>query len=523
MPRSNLRILFLVLLLCAFCSGRASYRDWTLIDSARKIRNEALVGPSEAALFEAAMDGMTRRLREDDDRWSQYIAPRDVKEFNEMLFNRIEGIGVLFQPGLEKGEYTIFYPIHGSPAYQAGIRAGDRILAVDGTSTENLEFDEVRSRIRGEPNSSVTLTVRSVGEEKSRDVVVRREQVVSPSVLGETLNEDGSLRLTLADEPRIAYVNLTSGFTDTTADEMGKALRALPPEVEALILDLRNNPGGFIDTCVQVADMFVKPTGGYEDIVQVKRRNGKIKSRYKATEHTLYDKPVYVLVDRGSASASEILAACLQDFHRAKVFGTRSYGKGTVQETHDLPMQFGILKLTNAGYWRPSGKNIHRFKDAPETAEWGVSPDPLCEFPVERIDAAFAAQVRSYRSHVPGADKDLARVVEELIRRFRDFDPELLQDEEASGEDETETVEEPKTPEETESDGKTPENETPAEPVKPFSPQGEAPYYDPLLSEAIKHLKAELDGQSIEKQVENQNEDLSNDSNEKKQETPERK
>ncbi|HBT78401.1 MAG TPA: hypothetical protein DEB39_16080 [Planctomycetaceae bacterium] len=508
MPLSNLRILFVALLLCAFCSSRATYRDWALIDSMHRIREKSLVSPSESMLFESAMYGMTSGLEERGDYWSQFIPPQEIREIENEINNRIEGIGILFQYGKDNREYTVLYPIFDSPARRAGIRAGDAILAVDGVPIAGLPFQDVSGMIRGAPGSSVRLEVRHAGDEKTETLSVERDRVVPRSVLGDTLDSEGKPRFTLATHPEIAYLNMNAGFTDTTAEEVREALTHLPAEVEGLILDLRRNPGGYVDVCVEIADMFVKPTGKYKHIVLTRERNGRIRGRHTATTNTLFDKPIVVLIDGGSASASEILAACLQDFQRAKIVGTRSYGKGTVQETFDLPMRFGMLKLTDASYWRPSGRNINRSAGAPPTEEWGVGPDPGGDVSVSRIQAYASSRIRSFRANVP--DADVEKLAAATVAHIRHHGKEILEEEdEILGDTSVETDDKTGVESgiETTSVGSGEEETTANRPLpdthetnatngntvssvpEPFTLKGSAPYYDLQLLKAIELLQ----------------------------------
>jgi len=204
------------------------------------------------------------------------------------------------------------------------------------------------------------------------------------TVLGDTRNADGSWNFFLEGHTGVAYVRINS-FGEQTGNELRRVLDRLAQKgMKGLVLDLRNDPGGLLGAAIDVCDLFVD--SGV--IVTTRRRDGSIRQTFTASGGAKpYAKlPIAVLINHQSASASEIVAACLQDHGVAVVVGERSYGKGTVQELIDLEPGEGILKLTTASYWRPSGQNIHRTKDAKEEDPWGVSPNPGYEVKVEGKD-----------------------------------------------------------------------------------------------------------------------------------------
>jgi carboxyl-terminal processing protease len=209
-------------------------------------------------------------------------------------------------------------------------------------------------------------------DQELHELGVQRGRIEIESVIGDHRDDENRWVYRLRDDPSIAYVRLT-GFGDKTVDELGAVLTELDNDFSAMVLDLRGNGGGLLHAAVDVSDMFLN-TGR---IVSTRTRGGKIEDRFSAEAGTLVDpkKPIAVLVNGNSASASEIVAACLQDHGRAAIVGTRSYGKGTVQNI--LPLQYGrsALRLTVARYYRPNGENIHRASGATEEDEWGVSPD----------------------------------------------------------------------------------------------------------------------------------------------------
>jgi carboxyl-terminal processing protease len=225
--------------------------------------------------------------------------------------------------------------------------------------------------LKGDAGVDVTIGVKHVGSEEVEHITLTRAIIQLDTVLGDTRNVDGTWNFMLDDEKKIGYIRLTH-FTRRSPEEMRKALQSLKDQgMQALILDLRYNPGGLLTAAVEISDMFI------EDgvIVSTDGRNSRERSWYAKKFGTYSGFPMAVLVNRLSASASEILSACLQDHDRAVVVGERSWGKGSVQNVIELEGGESALKLTTASYHRPSGKNIHRFPGATEADEWGVSPN----------------------------------------------------------------------------------------------------------------------------------------------------
>jgi carboxyl-terminal processing protease len=220
-----------------------------------------------------------------------------------------------------------------------------------------------------------------------------REVITVDSILGDRRGARGEWEFRLEADPRIAQVRVTT-FGNKTADELDRVLTRLTGEgVEAVVLDLRDDGGGSLDAAVAICDTFL-PAG--KKIVEIRGRDDVLEDRYSSSGSGKFTKlPLAVLVNGGSASASEIVAACLQDNHRAAVFGERSYGKGTVQKLIPIESGRALLKLTSAKYLRPNGKNIHRMRDATDEDDWGVTPDPGREVP--QSDAEFRVYER-YRS-----------------------------------------------------------------------------------------------------------------------------
>jgi carboxyl-terminal processing protease len=285
------------------------------------------------------------------------------------------GIGIQVGMDPEAKRLKVIAPVVGSPAYQAGVLAGDLIMEIDGKSTEGLIPDKAVEVLQGRPGTSVSLKVLHAEQEKAETLTITRAIIDLPSVLGDARKADDSWDFLIDHDKKIGYIRVTS-FIQNTTEEIKKALAELKKQgMRALILDLRDNPGGLLSSAVEVSDLFVSEG----KIVSTKGRNTREKIFEAEKEGTYEGFPMAVLVNGHSASAAEIVSACLQDHDRAVVVGERSYGKGSVQNI--LPLEDGdsVLKLTVATYWRPSGKNIHKFTGATDKDEWGVSPSPGLE------------------------------------------------------------------------------------------------------------------------------------------------
>jgi carboxyl-terminal processing protease len=387
MPRRNLHILLVLAVLCLICAVKVSRHGRVLVYAMDQINSRYLEKVDEEVLFEGAMEGMLSRL----DEYSEYIPPAALTEFQETLDNQFGGIGIEILLDPDTKQLTVASPLVGSPAYEAGIQAGDKILRIDGRSTQGFSLADAAERLRGEPGEPVVLTILHPDQTEPVDVEIFRDIVHVDTVVGDTRNADGSWNFFLEGHDEIGYVRLNS-FSEKTETELEQALNGLiERKMKGLILDLRNNPGGLLSSAVNICDMFI--TSGV--IVTTRDRNGEIETAYEASgtgKHT--DFPIVILVNQFTASASEIVAACLQDHQRAVIVGQRSFGKGTVQEILDLEPGQGVLKLTMASYWRPSGKNIHRRLNA---TSWGVSPDPACEVVVDGQDLAKLLRWRNQR------------------------------------------------------------------------------------------------------------------------------
>lgn len=429
MPKRNLFVLLLMIVtaVVAWMARDRAGHGRRFAEVLGAIDRAYLEPVDQQSLFDAAMEGVFSRL----DEHSAFVAGDRRDELESLLDQEFGGIGVELTRAESHRGITVVSPVLGSPAWHAGIAAGDRILAIDGMSTLQMPLVEAFRRLRGKPGAPVLLSVASrrtasaedeAVDGPARDITLVREVVKTESVLGDRRRQDGSWEWMIEGEPAAAIVRITS-FGERTADELNRAVEAITSRLAdakqqdssgVLILDLRGNAGGLLSAAVDVCDVFL------DDGVIVSTKGRALGGRSggdggpsgddaaaldvrRATRGAaLGDIPMAVLVDGLTASAAEVVAACLQDHGRAIVVGNRSFGKGTVQSIMPLSDGSGLLKLTTSEYLRPSRMNIHRRSDDDESdADWGVSPDRGCELtPTGRQIEALQAW-RRIRDVVP--------------------------------------------------------------------------------------------------------------------------
>jgi len=290
-------------------------------------------------LVDFAIQGMLKSL----DPHSAYLTPEGTEELTIQSKGKYGGLGI--QIGIRDGWLTVIAPIEGTPAYRAGIRAGDRIIKIEGVSTKGITLQEAVKKLRGKPGTKVTITIERPGMEEPFDLTITRAIIEIKSVPYYGVLEDD-----------IGYIRLAH-FDGGAADEVRKAVNDLRSKgVRKFILDLRSNPGGLLKEAVDVADIFI---GKDSLVVAVRGRNPSINRDYKAKQPGSPPWPVVVLVDRGSASASEIVSGAIQDWERGVILGDTTFGKGSVQHIFRVTGD-RVLKLTTALYYTPSGRCIHR-------------------------------------------------------------------------------------------------------------------------------------------------------------------
>ncbi len=315
---------------------------------------------SDIDLLYGAMQGMAAAT---DDPYTVFFEPAVAEEFERSLNGSFEGIGA--EIGVKDGQLQIVAPLNGTPASRAGLQPGDAILQIDGTDTVGMSVEEAVYMIRGEGGTTVTLGIgrlrsqtneagETVKVPETFDVPIVRETIVVPSVVVEF------------PEETIAQITISS-FNSDTAQEFSKAVEeALEHNATGVILDMRSNPGGYLDRAIAVAGEWVG-----RDVVVVERRQGEIVDTFHGTGNgRLRDVPTVVLVNGGSASASEIVAGALQDYGIATVIGTQTFGKGSVQDYAEL--EYGTaVKITVAEWLTPNERSIN---------DVGITPDIIVEF-----------------------------------------------------------------------------------------------------------------------------------------------
>ena len=364
-----------------------------LVDTLDQVERNYVKDVSRRELIEAAIEGVLEKL----DPYSAYINPEDMSRFRSSVESEFGGIGI--QISVDAGQLKILSPLPDTPADRAGLLAGDHILQIDGASSEGINLDEAVRRLKGKEGTKVTLTVVHPGSHEKEEITITREKIHIDTVLGDHRKKDRTWDFILDSDRHIAYVRVAA-FSRDTAGELRKVLGGLQKDnLRGLILDLRFNPGGLLNSAIEVSDLFVSKGS----IVSTKGRNTPERVWEAQEKGTCGDFPMVVLINRYSASASEIVSACLQDHKRAVVVGERSWGKGSVQNVIELEDGRSALKLTTAAYRRPSGKNIHRFPGTEDSEEWGVRPDE--GFELKLGDEEMKKLLRHRRdSLIPPAD-----------------------------------------------------------------------------------------------------------------------
>jgi len=342
-------------------------------DVLTEIDRQYVAPVDDKKLIESAMEGMVTSL----DPHSDYLPPDAYNDLQDQTRGEYGGLGLEIQS--EDGAIKVISPIDGTPASKAGIKPGDFILAVDGQNILGLNVTDAVKQMRGKPGEAVTLTIGRVKSDPF-DVKLVREIIQPKSVEYRVEGDEGYLRL--------------SGFNEKATEETAAAISALKvkdPHLKGLVLDLRNNPGGLLDQAVGVAGLFLN--GG--EVVSQRGRDPQDIERYDAKGHdVLNGLPLVVLINSGTASASEIVAGALQDRHRAAIVGVTSFGKGSVQTV--IPLRGGMdgaLKLTTARYYTPSGRSIQKT---------GIEPDmevaETREEAQQIADEAFSFTEASFRN-----------------------------------------------------------------------------------------------------------------------------
>lgn len=369
-----------------------------LIDVCDLIQKYYVADTDDEELIAGAINGMLHQL----DVHSEYIPPRDVDEFQKITSGSYEGIGIGIDT--KDGFLMVISPFEDSPAYQAGVRAGDIILEVNDEETKGWSSTHAVQELTGVAGSSVTLKVLHRDETEEVITIIRREITV-PTVKGWRHNGiDGDWDFMLDEQEKIGYIRLTQ-FTSEAVAEIDQVVTDLiERNLQALILDLRSNPGGLMSTATELVDRFIDKgvivsTRGARSSAQVTRAGD---------ENTYPRFHLVILIDQGSASAAEIVAGSLQDHNRAIIVGTRSWGKGSVQRVFKLPESDAALKITTDYYYLPKNRAVHRL---PGADAWGVDPD----IEQDLIDPGLNAAARKAKID------QLRQLSEELMARQESF------------------------------------------------------------------------------------------------------
>ena len=345
-----------------------------------RVRADYVEKPEDAKLIESAINGMFMAL----DPHSSYLNPKQLRDMQVQTQGEFGGLGI--EVTMENGVIKVVAPLDDTPAAKAGIMSGDLIIALNKEQIQGLTLQEAVDKMRGPVNSPITLTVVRDGVDDPFDVKMTRDVIHIKPVKYNT-------------EDDVGYIHITS-FNEQTTGDLQKAVedlrKEIGPKLKGYLIDLRNNPGGLLDQAVSVSDAFLDQGA----IVLTKGRNLEQTQRANARPGDITDgKKLVVLINGGSASASEIVAGALQDQHRATILGTRSFGKGSVQTIIPLGSN-GALKLTTARYYTPSGRSIQAK---------GIEPDAVVEeeLPDDLKKAAEKAQNEAnLRGHLKGEDEE---------------------------------------------------------------------------------------------------------------------
>ncbi|SPJ23093.1 S41 family peptidase [Palleronia abyssalis] len=329
-------------------------------DIFERIRVQYVEEVSEKELIEAAIDGMLTSL----DPHSSYLSPDDADRMRTQTRGEFGGLGI--EVTQEEGFVKVVSPMDGTPAFEAGMEAGDFITHVDGESVLGLTLDDAVELMRGPVGSEIVITVVREGRDEPFDVSIIRDTIELTAVRGRLEGDTVVLRV-------ITFSDQTYPKLEETLNELVEEAGGMD-EVNGFVLDMRNNPGGLLTQAIRVSDAFLEEG----EIVSTRGREQEDSDRVNATEGDLAEgKPMVVLINGGSASASEIVAGALQDHRRAIVVGTKSFGKGSVQTVMPLRGE-GAMRLTTARYYTPSGRSIQAL---------GVSPDIVVQQPIRDPEA----------------------------------------------------------------------------------------------------------------------------------------
>lgn len=347
-------------------------------DVFEKVREEYVEKPDDQELIEAAINGMLTHL----DPHSSYLSKRDYEEMQVQTKGEFGGLGI--EVTMENGLVKVVSPIDDTPAFDAGIQSSDYITHIDNESVIGMSLNEAVDKMRGKPGTKIILTVLRESEKEPFDVTIVRDVIKINSVKSDKYGD-------------VAYIRVTS-FSEKTAPNLKSELEKRREEIGAskltgVVLDLRNNPGGLLDQAISVSDVFLQQG----EIVSTRGRVPDSTKRFNAESGDIINGlPLVVLINAGSASASEIVAGALQDHNRALIAGTKSFGKGSVQTIIPLPGE-GAMRLTTSRYYTPSGSSIQAT---------GITPDVIIEpAKIEFLGTKKRNTEAALRGHLDNGDK----------------------------------------------------------------------------------------------------------------------
>jgi carboxyl-terminal processing protease len=387
-----------------------TYRQLNLFgDVFERVRADYVEKPDDSKLIESAINGMLAGL----DPHSSYMDPKSFRDMQVQTRGEFGGLGI--EVTMEDGLIKVVAPIDDTPAQKAGVLANDYITKLDDEQVQGLTLNQAVEKMRGPVNTKIKLTIMRKGQDKPVEVSITRDVIRVKSVRSRTEGDD------------VGYIRL-SQFNEQTTEGLKKAISDISAKIsndklKGYILDLRNNPGGLLDQAISVSDAFLQKG----EVVSTRGRNAEETQRFNARAGDLTNsKPVIVLINGGSASASEIVAGALQDHRRATVLGTRSFGKGSVQTIIPLGSGNGALRLTTARYFTPSGRSIQAKGITPDIEVLQDVPEDL----KSRTDTKGEASLRGHlkgdagkeqtgsQSYVPPDQKDDKALImaEELLR-----------------------------------------------------------------------------------------------------------
>ena len=348
--------IFAIIIFLIFYFGKVSAQEETVYDKIDlfgevldKINKEYVEEVDQSDTMDAAINGVLQSL----DPYSSYMSPKNLEEMQTETKGEFGGLGI--EVGMEAGVVKVISPLDNSPAEREGVKAGDYIVKINDTQVQGKTLNEAVELMRGPVGSTLEITIRRVGLRKSLVFNITREIIQVASVKSEVLDE------------KIGYIRLTS-FNENSDDQIKKKIKEFKKnkKIEGYILDLRNNPGGLLGQAIKISDFFLDDG----EIVSTKGRKKNENQKWFAREGDIINgKALIVLINKGSASASEIVAGALKDHKRAVLVGEKSYGKGSVQSIIPLKNR-GAIRLTISKYYLPSGKSI---------SEVGVTPDITVE------------------------------------------------------------------------------------------------------------------------------------------------